>query len=182
MRSLLPIALAGLLIGCAEPETEVAEAPVEYASYGAEIPAEQASVPASDVLASAARYAGETVRVSGEIEKVCQMKGCWLTLRGAGDTDATLSERIRVEVPRDSAGAYAYTFPMDLAEGQLAVVEGTVRLDTTSVEMQQHFAKDEGLSDEAVAAITEPKLTVALTATGARVAALPASPDAATQS
>jgi hypothetical protein len=185
MRLFLPLALAGLLVGCAEPEdAEVAaQASVSYASYGADIATDQAAVPAAEVLSAAERYAGETVRVSGEIEKVCQMKGCWLTLRGAGDADATMAERIRVEVPRDSAGAYVYTFPMDLVEGQPALVEGTVRLDTTSVEMQRHFAEDEGRPAEEIEAITEPKLNVVLTAAGARVAALPVSPEGgATQS
>jgi hypothetical protein len=185
MRLFLPLALAAVLVGCGAPEEAdvAAEAPVSYASYGAEIPVDQPAIPAADVILAGEQYAGETVRIEGEIEKVCQMKGCWLTLRGAGDTDATMAERIRVEVQRDSAGQYVYTFPTDLAEGQPAIFEGAVRLDTTSVDMQRHFAEDEGKTAEEIAAITEPRLNVVLTARGARVAAAaaPASLDASTQ-
>ena len=38
------------------------------------------------VISQYDQYAKKTVQVVGEIEKVCQMKGCWLTLKSEGES------------------------------------------------------------------------------------------------
>ena len=116
-------------------------------------------------------YQGTVARVRGEVAKMCQMNGCWLTLRNDGGMP------IRIEVPRDSSGAYVYTFPTDLGSGEV-IVEGMVRGDSTDVETLRHFAEDEGQSQAEIDAITEPRQTVILTARGALVRRVPDTPEA----
>ncbi len=171
MTRILSTAFAvGLLIaaGCAEPEqADVAvsdSSADEYASYGDPLAVDESIValtPAA-ITQDIGAYENTVVRVEGTVAQVCQMKGCWLTLQNPTATP------IRVVVPRDSAGAYVYTFPTDLGT-QDVIVEGTVTADTTSVEMLRHLAEDEGRSAAEVEAITKPQRTVVLTARGALV-------------
>lgn len=161
---LLVLALAA---GCAEPEVAdeaTAADDAEYVSYGEPVVLEdgmtalQPAALTSDPLA----YDGTVVRVEGTVAEVCKMEGCWLTLANPTATP------IRVQVPRDEAGAYAFTFPKDLGAVE-AIVEGTVSVDTMSVEMLRHYAEDEGRPRSAINAITEPQPVIALTARGALI-------------
>lgn len=124
-------------------------------------PAAGDAIPAADAAARADQLAGQTVRVEGTVSAVCQMKGCWLTLQTGGAP-------IRVVVPKDTSGAYAFAFPKD-APGTTAVLEGTLAVEQTPVETLRHLAEDAGQSPEEVAAITAPQREVVLTATGARI-------------
>lgn len=171
----LALGLSGLT-GCTEPDDPAVsplEAPAEsgYASYGEPIALGDGTValrPAA-LTADPATYDGTVVRVEGTVAEVCRMEGCWLTLENPTATP------IRVVVPRDADGRYLFTFPTDA--GMLdVIVEGTVDVDTMSVEELRHYAEDEGRAQEEIDAITEPQPTVVLTATGALVEA-----DAATE-
>lgn len=160
-----------LVAGCTETATDAPVAtPVataDYTPYGESVALEDGTpiLTPSALLANPAAYDGETVRVEGTIAEMCRMKGCWLTLR---DADAEAGETVRVRVPTDSSGTYVYTFPTDL--GMIdAVVEGTVNVDTMSVDELRHYAEDEGRPQEEIEAITEPQPTVVLTAHGALV-------------
>lgn len=167
-----------LVAGCAETSTDAPPAtPVvaaDYVPFGEPVALDDGTptVTPSALLADPAAYDGETVRVEGTIAEMCRMMGCWLTLR---DTGAEAGETVRVRVPTDEEGEYVYTFPTDL--GMIdAIVEGTVEVDTMSVDELRHYAEDEGRSQEEIDAITEPKPTVVLTARGALV-----EPDDATE-
>jgi len=46
------------------------------------------------------------------------------------------------------------------------VIEGTVYMETTSVDDLKHFAEDEGLSEDEIAAITEPETSLTFVADG----------------
>ena len=115
------------------------------------------------LIEDADEYAGRTVVVEGTVREVCQMAGCWLSL--AGET----GETIRIDVPRDETESYVFTFPKD-ASGRTARVAGTLEVRTESVADRRHYAEDGGASPEEVAAITEPKRTLVLTALGAEIA------------
>ncbi|MEM1054251.1 MAG: DUF4920 domain-containing protein [Bacteroidota bacterium] len=119
-------------------------------------------IPVATAIERADDLNGETVAVEGTISKVCQMKGCWLTL--ASET----GETFRIVVPKDEAGEYVFTFPMDAA-GATAQVVGELAVETEDVETLQHLAEDEGQTPEQVAAITEPRKALVLTAQGARL-------------
>ena len=128
-----------------------------------ELSGSEDALPASDAIARANDLDGQDVRIEGPISAVCQQAGCWLRM-GSDDPDQAL----RVNVPRDSSGSYVFTFPMDVA-GADALVEGVLAVEETDVETLRHFAEDEGATDEEIAAITEPRRTVILNATGARI-------------
>ena len=115
-----------------------------------------------ELIAQADALDGQTVTVEGTVREVCRMEGCWLTLADAE------GRTVRVAVPRGGDG-YDFTFPKD-ASGRQARIFGPLAVETESVEDQRHFAEDGGASPEEVAAITEPRRTLVLTAHGAELA------------
>ena len=128
---------------------------------GEPVPSGEA-ITSTELIAGASDYAGQEVLVEGVAREVCQMAGCWLTF---SDADG---QTVRVNVPRDETGSYLFTFPDD-ASGQTIRVLGTLAVETESVEDQRHYAQDGGATADEVAAITEPRQTLALTARGAEV-------------
>lgn len=158
MPRLLPLFLLALLLGACRPEAPEQPAPMEnYEAVGEAITPEDA-VPVRTVAAEAGRYVGQPVKLEGTIAKVCQMKGCWLTL-DAGDGQA-----VRVAVPRNAEGDYVFTFPTDVS-GRRVVVQGELSETTLSEETQRHLAEDAGETLEEV----KPKPELHLAATGALV-------------
>jgi hypothetical protein len=115
-----------------------------------------------ELIAQAADLDGKTVTVEGTVREVCQMEGCWLTLADAE------GRTVRIAVPRGDDG-YDFTFPKS-ASGQEARIFGPLAVEEESVESQRHYAEDGGATPDELAAITEPKRTVTLTALGARLA------------
>lgn len=121
-------AMAVLLGGCrAEaPGTDVgtaeeaAETSPGWDTVGEALVAEGA-VLAQDIAADPEPFVGKDVTIAGVVAEVCQSSGCWLTLAVGPDRSP-----IRVDVPRDSAGVYVYTFPKDIS-GRTIVIAGTLR-------------------------------------------------------
>ena len=95
------------------------------------------ALPVDAVLAERTLYAGERVSVEGTIHAVCQMKGCWLTLRSLNGED------LRVDVARTEEGAYAFTVPKDLS-GRRAVVRGVLSEEEISEAEAHHMAAEGG--------------------------------------
>ena len=95
-----------------------------------------------------------TTSIEGTILETCAKKGCWM--RMATQTD-TVFVRFR---------DYGFFVPTDGAEGKTAIVQGDLFVDTISVRMLQHYAKDAGRSKEAITKITEPQLGLSFTADG----------------
>ena len=174
---LFSLALAApLLVGCAAdapadaPATEASSTDAASASssagsvtVGEPIDGGLVVLTADEVAARAAELDGQELTVEGDVSEVCQQKGCWLTFATAS------GEPFRVAVPKDEAGEYVYTFPTDVA-GRRARIAGTFSVEEESVETLRHLAEDAGQSAEEVAAITEPKRTLSLTASGAELA------------
>ena len=96
-----------------------------------------------------------SVVLKGEINEVCQAKGCWMTFE-SGNADESVFIRFR---------DYGFFVPKD-AGGKEAVVKGKLFYNTTSVEELRHYAEDKGSSAEEIAAITEPKVELRMTADG----------------
>lgn len=159
MKKLLFLPLALLAFACNNaPKAPAAEAPVveeaapAMAAFGAEITADGA-ITAAELPAKL--NGGDSVRVklSGTIDKVCQMKGCWMTMdAGGSDMRVTFKD-------------YEFFVPKD-AGGNEAIIEGYAMVDTTGVEMLRHFAEDEGKSAEEIAMITEPEVSISFVADG----------------
>ncbi|WP_412069595.1 DUF4920 domain-containing protein [Rubrivirga sp. IMCC43871] len=146
----------------ARPDADVSAVETDGTPFGGPVPSGVALSP-DDLAADAETYAGKTVVVEGTVREVCQQAGCWLTLASAD------GQTIRVEVPRDETESYVYTFPKDI-DGQTVRLAGRLAVETESVEDLRHYAQDAGASDAELDAITAPRQTLVLTASGAEVA------------
>jgi hypothetical protein len=78
------------------------------------------------------------------VERVCQMKGCWMTVNLGNDTSMRVTFK-----------DYGFFVPK-AAGGHEAVMQGVAFKQILSVETLRHYAEDEGKSKEEIAAITEP--------------------------
>jgi len=161
---LLTLCLGVLLFtACQQPaDLEQAPRPDAYDTYGASVE-ETGALPIQAVAAEADAYMEQNVKVEGTIVKVCQKKGCWLTL------DLGEEETVRVMVDRTEAGDYAFTFPMDIS-GRRVILDGYFEMKTHSVEDQEHLAEDAGKTPEEIEAMNlQPKQQMWITAYGALV-------------
>ncbi|NIJ53262.1 DUF4920 domain-containing protein [Dyadobacter arcticus] len=93
-------------------------------------------------------------KVSGTVESVCQVKGCWMTVKLEN------GETMRVMF-KD----YGFFVPKDIA-GKTVVFEGEAQKKSVPVDHLQHYAKDAGQSKEEIAKITEPKDELTFVADG----------------
>lgn len=164
-------ALLGLAACADRPATETASSaaadpmtPAEAAGIvvGEGVPQGEA-LSTDELVAQADALEGKTVTVEGTVREVCQKAGCWLTLAGAD------GQTVRVAVPKDEGGVYAFTFPTDASGGRVRLV-GQLAVEEESVEDQRHYALDGGATEAEVAAITEPKRALTFTAIGAELA------------
>ena len=97
------------------------------------------------------------VRFEGEVTATCAKKGCWMDVASGEDTVFVRFQD------------YGFFVPTEGAEGKRTVMEGEAFFDTITVEMRKHYAEDAGESEEVIAAITEPELRLAFTATGVMI-------------
>ena len=93
------------------------------------------------------------VKIKGTIAQVCQAKGCWFKYQSGDEQVMVKMKDHAFYIPKDQGGSFAY-------------VEGTAKMDTTSVAMLQHYAEDAGKSDEEIAGITEPEVELIIIASG----------------
>ncbi|MCC5919738.1 MAG: DUF4920 domain-containing protein [Cyclobacteriaceae bacterium] len=121
--------------------------------FGAEFDIANA-IPSTQVVSTLAEQDSAQVKLAGKIEKVCKMKGCWMTI------DIGKEEPMRVRF-KD----YEFFVPKD-ADGKEVVFEGVVRKEFISKEMLQHYAEDAGKSKEEIEAITAGKEEWSFTASG----------------
>ena len=96
----------------------------------------------------------KTMKITGTINKVCQVKGCWMTM------DLPDSNSMRVKF-KD----YGFFVPLDCS-GKTAVMEGVMKKEVVSIADQKHLLEDEGADSTAIAAVTEDKVEYAFEASG----------------
>jgi hypothetical protein len=111
--------------------------------YGDSI-TEDNAINASTLLALMAGKDSVNLKLSGIANSSCQKKGCWI---------------------RVNFKDYGFFVPKNL-DGELAIVEGVAYVDTINVEFLKHLAEDAGKSEEEIAAISEPEISVNFTANG----------------
>ncbi|SFH77019.1 DUF4920 domain-containing protein [Halpernia frigidisoli] len=99
----------------------------------------------------------ENVAIKGRVEQVCEMEGCWLTIK----TDS--KNRFFVKT-KD----HAFLVPLAL-RGKNVVLTGNAEMKMTSVKELQHYAEDAKKSKEEIAMITKPKQEVNFMASGIKV-------------
>lgn len=98
------------------------------------------------------------VKFTTEISKVCQKKGCWITVPLADGKESFVKFK-----------DYGFFLPMN-AGGNEVVLNGKAFKSVTSVKELQHYAEDAGKSAEEIAKITEPKSTYSFLADGVLLA------------
>jgi len=92
--------------------------------------------------------------IFGKISASCKHSGCWM------DLDMGNGDAIHVTFIDES-----FTIPLDAA-GKNAVAEGFAIRELIPVEKLQNYAREDGKSEEEIAAITEPVYAYEFIATG----------------
>jgi hypothetical protein len=124
-----------------------------WQQYGEEINPEGA-VAASALLEYAEGRDSLLVKVRGEAIGSCPVKGCWMKVRLED------GQELRVTF-KD----YGFFVPKDL-DGEAVIFEGYLNRTVTDVETLQHYARDEGATDEEVQAIQAPEEAFTFEAAG----------------
>jgi hypothetical protein len=99
----------------------------------------------------------ENVVVKGKVIKVCEKKGCWLTIETDND------EKFFVKM-KD----YAFFVPTAL-EGKTVVLDGNAEIKVTSIDEQKHYAEDAKKIQSEIDAITKPEQEIRFMASGIKV-------------
>lgn len=94
------------------------------------------------------------VKIKAKIVEVCPKKGCWLKLELQDGSTATVKMK-----------DYGFFLPT-AAKGKNVVIDGEVKMKTTSVAELKHYAEDAKKSKAEIDAITEPQKEVRVTAKG----------------
>ncbi len=158
MKRILTLAIAvSLFAACKDAATENAaktENTEAKPTYLGEKITEDGAKPSDSLVAMMGTNTELKSKLSGKIDAVCQTKGCWMELINADNS------KIRITF-KD----YGFFMPKDCA-GKTAIVDGTAKVEVTSVADLQEYAKDDGKNKEEIAAITEPKQELVFEAKG----------------
>jgi len=147
----LAIVSFGLLVNAQPPAGEAKTG--EW--YGDKVTATENALNINDVVAKLnGGSAFDEVKVKAKITEVCPNKGCWLKLELADGSRATVKMK-----------DYGFFLPL-AAKGKTVVIDGDVKLKTTSVAELKHYAEDAKKSKEEIDAITKPEKEVRVTAKG----------------
>lgn len=112
-------------------------------NFGKEFSSDLA-IPAIQVAGIFTNSDTAAITISGKIFASCKHSGCWM------DLEMGNNETIHVTFKDES-----FTILLDAA-GKNAIAEGIAIRDLIPVETLQNYAREEGKSDEEIAAITQP--------------------------
>lgn len=121
--------------------------------YGEKITADGA-VAITEVAAKLDGTKSMDTKIKAKIVEVCPNKGCWLKLELENGETAMVKMK-----------DYGFFLPV-AAKGKTVVIDGEVKMKTTSVSELRHYAEDAKKSKEEIAAITKPEKAVSVTAKG----------------
>ncbi|MBK7290457.1 MAG: DUF4920 domain-containing protein [Chitinophagaceae bacterium] len=93
-------------------------------------------------------------KIKAKIVEVCPNKGCWLKLELENGETAMVKMK-----------DYGFFLPV-AAKGKTVVIDGEVKMKTTSVAELKHYAEDAKKSKAEIDAITKPEKEVRVTAKG----------------
>ncbi len=94
---------------------------------------QSAPVRLAAIRSDAAKYMSKTVLVEATADRVCQAKGCWMTVKDG--------EGAPIWVRWASGCGGEYAFPKDAA-GKRVIVEGTLTEREITAEEAEHYASD----------------------------------------
>ncbi len=123
--------------------------------YGEKITSPEEALNINDVVAKLEGGSEfEGVKIKAKIVEVCPKKGCWLKLELNDGKTAMVKMK-----------DYGFFLPVS-AKGKTVVIDGDVKLKTTSVSELKHYAEDAKKSKEEIDAITTPQKEVSVKAKG----------------
>ena len=93
-------------------------------------------------------------KIKAKIIEVCPKKGCWLKLELDGKNTAMVKMK-----------DYGFFVPL-AAVGKTVIIDGEVKMKTTSVAELKHYAEDAKKPKEEIDAITQPQKEVRVLAKG----------------
>ncbi|GAB1307927.1 hypothetical protein KH5_06100 [Urechidicola sp. KH5] len=136
------------------------EVQLDYASFGATFNSEGAISKEAMMSKFENLQPGDSIEVTFEskVNKVCKAKGCWMQLDLGDDLESMVKFK-----------DYGFFVPLNSEEREV-IVHGKAFVKEVSVSELQHYAKDEGKSEEEIAAITEAKRTYSFLADGVLMA------------
>lgn len=148
----LMVLVLGLTYACNNAEnTEVEQDEVEETDessrYFGEQITEDGAIPFETLLGEIDEIDSLPAKIQGTVETVCQTKGCWMNLVANNEEGQMMKVTFK---------DYGFFMPKDIA-GRQVIVDGYVYREITSVDDLRHFAEDEGLPQEEIERITEPK-------------------------
>lgn len=142
--------------GCNSSDSNHVTSTEKQTFYGSVISTED-GLEGADVRKVLASEGRAEVRLEGTITATCAKKGCWMDVASGEDTVFVRFQD------------YGFFVPTEGAEGKRTVIQGEAFFDTLTVPMLKHYAEDAGKSAEEIAAIVEPELRLAFTATGVMI-------------
>lgn len=145
-------------IGCGNPETAAnPQSENENQTFYGSVIDLDGAMDADGLRSALAENGRAQVKFEGQVTATCAKKGCWMDVASGQDTVFVRFQD------------YGFFVPTEGAEGKRTVMEGEAFYDTITVDMLKHYAEDAGKSEEVIAAITEPELRLAFTATGVMI-------------
>jgi len=155
MKQLILSALAAISILTATAQPPAGNAnPGDW--YGEKVQTANA-IDIADIPAKLKDKEAFNTKVKAKVLDVCANKGCWLKLAVNDSTTAFVKMK-----------DYAFFLPTAV-KGKTIVLDGEVKMITTSVDELRHYAKDAKKPQAAINAITQPKKEIRFTATGITV-------------
>ncbi len=121
--------------------------------YGEKITADGA-IPMADIPAQLAKDDNIDTKIRAKVLDVCPKKGCWVKLAVNDTTTAFVKMK-----------DYGFFLPV-AAKGKTVVIDGNVKMKTTSVAELKHYAEDAKKSKEEIDAITKPAREINVLAKG----------------
>ena len=94
------------------------------------------------------------VKIEGKILSSCPMKGCWMKIKADQDT---ILVRFK---------DYGFFVPKNGIEGEKAILNGKISVETLSVEQLRHYAEDAGKNQEEINLIKDPQVSLTFLADG----------------
>lgn len=126
-------------------DTEMETATVDSTHFG-EVISEDEAISFEEMINQLEGKDSLVVKVMGKVDAVCQAKGCWMNIASATPGLDTMFVKFK---------DYGFFVPKHIS-GRTVVMQGKVFREVTTVDELRHYAQDEGLSEEEIAAITEP--------------------------
>jgi len=139
------MAFAAFIVSCSNPPADTTKETGESQSFGDKI-TEAEALSHAQLLSKLSESDSVVTKFTGTVESVCQAKGCWMNI-----TDGDENNDVFVKF-KD----YGFFMPKDIA-GRKVIMEGVAYREVTPVDELRHYAEDEGLPQEEIDAITEPK-------------------------